>query len=121
MKSLILVFAGTILLCATSGARRPPLEQAPAREADRKNPFAGQESAQRAGHKLFERECASCHGAEAAGTRRAPSLSSTRLRAAAPGAIFWVLRNGSLRYGMPSFAHLPDQQRWQLVTYLTSR
>jgi len=31
-----------------------------------------------------------------------------------------VLRNGSLRHGMPSFAHLPEQQRWQIVTYLKS-
>jgi mono/diheme cytochrome c family protein len=42
------------------------------------------------------------------------------VRQAPPGAIFWVLRNGALWRGMPSFSHLPEQQRWQIVTYLKS-
>ena len=34
------------------------------------------------------------------------------------GALFWALRNGSLNKGMPSFAHLPNPQRWQIITFL---
>jgi hypothetical protein len=36
------------------------------------------------------------------------------------GALFWSLANGSLNHGMPSFAHLPEPQRWQIVTFLHS-
>jgi mono/diheme cytochrome c family protein len=87
-------------------------------EADRSNPYKGDEDARRAGQKLFQRECASCHGRDAQGGERAPALASPALRQAPPGAIFWVLRNGALWHGMPSFSHLPEQQRWQIVTYL---
>jgi hypothetical protein len=31
-----------------------------------------------------------------------------------------VLTNGSLRGGMPSFASLPEPERWQIVEYLKS-
>jgi hypothetical protein len=40
---------------------------------------------------------------------------------ASPGTLFWVLRNGSLRRGMPSFAHLPEPARWQIITFLQDR
>jgi len=49
---------------------------------------------------------------------KAPPLNQAEVREASPGALFWVLRNGSLKRGMPSFAHLPDAQRWQIITYL---
>lgn len=42
------------------------------------------------------------------------------MRGVPEGALFWVLRNGSLRNGMPPFSHLPPQQRWQIVSYLKS-
>ncbi len=38
--------------------------------------------------------------------------------AAPPGVLFWFLKNGNLKEGMPSWSRLPDQRRWQLVTYL---
>jgi mono/diheme cytochrome c family protein len=47
-------------------------------------------------------------------------LASPIVREAEPGKLFWILRNGSLRHGMPSFAHLPEEQRWQIVMYLKS-
>jgi mono/diheme cytochrome c family protein len=106
------------LLCLILAVWRPPLEQAPSKEANRSNPYQGQENARRAGQKLYRRECSACHGRDAQGSERAPALASPMVRQAPPGAIFWVLRNGSLWHGMPSFSHLPEQQRWQIVTYL---
>ena len=97
---------------------RSPLDRAPPKEAARLNPFDGQKRAEMAGQRLFRRECASCHGQEAHGGGRAPGLVSLKSRRAPPGALFWVLRNGSLRRGMPSFAHLPEPQRWQIISYL---
>jgi len=36
------------------------------------------------------------------------------------GALFWFL-NGNLKHGMPpSWSRLPDERRWQLVSYLKS-
>ncbi len=107
---------GSLLLVGAT--RRTPLTEAPTREAARGNPYAGQRTAVQAGAKLYHRECEACHGAQAAGTRRAPALFSPAVRNAPPGALFWVLRNGLLRHGMPSFAHLPEAQRWQIITYL---
>jgi hypothetical protein len=42
------------------------------------------------------------------------------VRQAKPGTLYWILRNGSLCRGMPSFAHLPEDQRWQIITFLQS-
>jgi mono/diheme cytochrome c family protein len=103
---------------ALAADRRPLLQQAPEKDADRANPYDGQDAAARAGYKLFQKECAACHGPSAEGRGRAPALASPAIRNASDGEIFWVLRNGSLKHGMPSFSHLPEQQRWQIVTYL---
>lgn len=95
-----------------------PLQQAPAKSAELNNPFAGSTIAVRAGAKLYQRECAACHGPNREGGGKAASLNRGLVRQAAPGALFWVLRNGSLNQGMPSFAHLPEAQRWQIITFL---
>ena len=105
---------------ASGGSPLSPLDRAPASAATRPNPYQGRDDARRAGEKLFHHHCASCHGAAGEGMDRAPALASPSVQDAAPGALFWVLRNGSLRRGMPSFSHLPEQQRWQVVTYLKS-
>jgi mono/diheme cytochrome c family protein len=94
------------------------VQQVPGKAAVRSNPFEGQQRAKVAGAKLFARECAACHGADGAGSGKAPPLNQADVQAAAPGALFWILRNGSLRRGMPSFAQLPEPQRWQIVTYV---
>jgi cytochrome c oxidase cbb3-type subunit 2 len=94
------------------------LQEAPLRAANMSNPFEDDERARRAGAKLFARECAACHGTNREGHGKAPPLNRPEVQQAAPGALFWVLQNGSLHRGMPSFAHLPEPQRWQIVTFL---
>ncbi len=49
-------------------------------EADRKrvNPFAGQADAIAAGGRMFEDHCSKCHGADAMGHGKRPSLRSDR-------------------------------------------
>ncbi|MGH9762200.1 MAG: c-type cytochrome [Blastocatellia bacterium] len=96
------------------------LDRAPASAASLENPYKGQADAVLAGRKLFRRHCADCHGLDAGGGKRAPDLRSVRVRDAAPGILFWFLRNGSLKRGMPSWSGLPEQQRWQIVSYLKS-
>lgn len=80
--------------------------------------MAGKSSAPAAGAKLYRRECASCHGANATGIGKAPSLRQPAVSQAPPGALFWVIDNGAIYHGMPSFAHLPEPERWQIVAFL---
>lgn len=110
------------ILAATIGyARHGTLvQQAPPEAAAVVNPYEGSDDARMAGEKLFHHDCAYCHGANAHGNATAPPLDRPDIRAAAPGALFWVLKNGSLRGGMPSFAHLPAAQRWQIITFIRS-
>ena len=112
------LFAGAGI--AFSGHLGTPLAQAPAAADARQNPYDDNQDARRAGQKLFEQHCAACHGKDARGIQRAPALNTPIVKSATPGALFWLLRNGSLRRGMPSFSNLPDQQRWQIVTFLKS-
>jgi mono/diheme cytochrome c family protein len=107
------------LFAVLSSARLVTLVQrVPVKVAARKNPFDGQLRARLAGAKLFARECAACHGADASGIGKAPPLNQAEVQKAPPGVLFWILRNGSLKRGMPSFAHLPEPERWQIVTYV---
>ena len=96
------------------------LAEAPERARQKKNPFAGDPQAVAAGGRLFEQHCAECHGRKAGGTRRGPSLLREEVQQATPGTLFWVLTNGVVRRGMPVWSKLPEQQRWQIVTFLES-
>ena len=94
------------------------LLEAPEKARERENPFAGDTRAVAVGGKLFEQHCAECHGGKAEGTRKGPTLLRDEVKQAPPGALFWILTNGVVRKGMPVWSKLPEQQRWQLVTYL---
>jgi cytochrome c oxidase cbb3-type subunit 2 len=118
---LILALAGTLLAEAGDGQW---LRRVPAKDRSRPNPFAGDPSAPVAGARIFVEHCAACHGEDAAGKVQGkhirPNLHSDRVKQATSGELFWLLTNGSLRNGMPSWSRLPDAQRWQLITYLKS-
>lgn len=109
------------LLLTLSGSRAQSagdlLSHAALRSKQLVNPYQDRDDAVRAGAKLYNRECSSCHSQNR--TAKAPTLQSQSIKSASPGTLFWVLRNGSLRTGMPSFAHLPEAQRWQIIAYLT--
>ena len=91
----------------------------PQKYRSRGNPFAGNPEAATAGAKLFGQHCAQCHGANAEGDK-GPSLRSHHIQHATPGELEWLLTNGILAHGMPSWSRLPPPERWQLVTYLKS-
>jgi len=94
------------------------LKKVPQTDRERVNPYAGQPSAAAAGENLFRNNCAKCHGANAEGKGSRPSLRSDRLADATDGEIAWIIKNGQMFKGMPSWGALPEQQRWQIVTYL---
>ena len=119
--SLALVTLFSLAAPTLLAARTPWIERVPAREHERENTMAGDRDAVAAGRLLFEDHCARCHGEHAEGKGKRPSLRSERVQdTATPGDLHWFLLNGSLARGMPSWSKLPDQQLWQLVTYLKS-
>jgi len=91
---------------------------APAAEGARANPLANDESIVAGGRKVFGQRCASCHGDDGRGSKRAPSLAADEVRAQLDGELFWKISSGNARAGMPSFSFLPAAQRWQLVMHL---
>jgi mono/diheme cytochrome c family protein len=86
----------------------------------KRNPFAGGPEAPADGQKLFAQNCAQCHGATAKGNGHAPSLVNAWIQHATPGELFWVITNGSIPQGMPSWSKLADAQRWEIVAFLKS-
>ncbi len=96
------------------------IAQAPAKARDWKNPYEGDPDAVLAGKKLYLQHCAECHGKNARGMRNAISLRTPQVQNATAGELVWLLRNGNLFHGMPSWSGLPEQRRWQIVTYLKS-
>jgi mono/diheme cytochrome c family protein len=107
-----------LAVLASGSSFADSLPDAPAKMASLTNPYAHDSDAIRAGGKLFRYHCAECHGRDANGTRSAPSLRSMSVQGADPGVLFWFLTNGDLKRGMPSWSRLPEQRRWQLVSYL---
>ena len=128
MRRGLLLMIPILVLCAALGlaAQRDDearkygsgLAAAPASARERVNPYEGKPEAVRAGHKLFERYCEECHGAGTRANRKAPALDSGKIGKAPPGDLFWIMTNGDLRAGMPSWSRLPEAQRWQIVSYI---
>jgi mono/diheme cytochrome c family protein len=86
----------------------------------RTNPYAKQADAIAAGSRLFQDHCAKCHGEDALGRGKKPSLRTKEVQQASDGELFSLLKNGYLRKGMPSWSALPEPSRWQLIAYVKS-
>lgn len=93
---------------------------APAFSAQEKNPYTGQHAAIVEGGRLYTRDCGSCHGIGGRGTGNVPALSHGAAQSVPDGELFWFITAGSVANGMPSWTQLPEQQRWQIVTYVKS-
>jgi mono/diheme cytochrome c family protein len=99
--------------------RQDPSWKAPPQASERKNPLPASADMTGGGRKLFERNCAQCHGREGEGiANNAADLQLPTVQQQSDGALFWKITNGNPRRGMPSFSGFPEMQRWQLVLYL---
>ena len=94
---------------------------APASAEQMKNPYAGNAQAAAGGKKLYGQNCAQCHGNDLQGIGPAPPLTTAKVKSASPGELFWFITNGDLNKGMPGWPQLPQQQRWQIITFLESK
>jgi mono/diheme cytochrome c family protein len=120
--AVVLLLAG-VPLCSAGGvyvAKGEWLKNVPPSEHAKLNPYAGQEEATLAGGRIYAEHCSRCHGRNAEGTKKRPALRSERIQQASDGDLHWILVNGNMRRGMPPWSKLPDQQLWQLITYLKS-
>jgi mono/diheme cytochrome c family protein len=97
------------------------LANVPQRDRERVNPYGDQPDAVAAGRRIFLDHCSQCHGKDAEGTKKRPSLRSARVQQqATDGDLHWLLVNGNRGQGMPSWAKLGDPQIWQVVCYVKS-
>jgi glucose/arabinose dehydrogenase len=108
----------SLLPIAALHAADQPFHDAPASAKAQKNPYAGQASAAGAGKQVYARNCLACHGKAGQGTGNVPSLVDGKLEGVSAGEIFWFITKGDKDNGMPSWAALPDEKRWQVVTYV---
>ena len=93
---------------------------APASAKQDKNPFEGQASAAEAGRPLYVKSCSACHGKTGKGSGNVPSLVDGKLKGVSAGEVFWFVTHGSPSDGMPAWDFLPADQRWQIVSYVTT-
>lgn len=97
---------------------------------DLKSPLSGDDaSVEWAGTKMYETNCAICHGhkgegGEASGSvvagfmaLKPPSLLSDKVRNMADGQIYHIITMGQGVMG-PYAAHVPQKDRWQLVSHI---
>src|SRR5690348_1976615 len=85
-----------------------------------KNPYEGKPTTMAEGKRLYGRNCLSCHGITGHGKGNVPSLINDKVKSATEGEIFWFITKGSKDNGMPAWAFLPEQQRWEIVSYIKS-
>jgi mono/diheme cytochrome c family protein len=97
----------------------------PSTASERKNPVPPDHQSMAAGRAIYERECASCHGAGGKGdgkeamdlTPRPADLSSPVVTGQSDGALFWKVTTG--RRPMPAFRKdLTDEERWHVVNFI---
>jgi mono/diheme cytochrome c family protein len=115
--SAIMLVSGVVLF---SSAPHDWKDRVPARERMRTNPLPEDKATIDRGAEIYAERCASCHGVDALGKGHRPGLRTGRVREATDGELFWLLENGNLRRGMPSWSALPEPQRWQVERYVRS-
>jgi predicted CXXCH cytochrome family protein len=99
----------------------------PAEAKKARNPFNDSNAATGAGRELYQKHCEVCHGYDGRGRTVTsaglypPPLDLSRQgltnRKRTDGELFYFIRNGVRSTAMPGW-RLPDEQTWQLVTYI---
>jgi mono/diheme cytochrome c family protein len=118
ITALAILLSSLAVFATSNGAW---LTNVPQRDRERVNPYRDQPDAVAAGHRIFVDHCAHCHGNDADGTKKRPSLKSARVQQeATDGDLHWLLVNGNRSQGMPSWVKLGDPQIWQVICYVKS-
>ena len=104
---IFLIITAAVLLGSFAQAQDAKFHNAPASSKEMKNPYEGQDVPH--AKALFHLRCARCHGENGEGSGNIPPLNAERIKAAAPGEIFWFITQGDVPNGMPSWAKLPNR------------
>jgi mono/diheme cytochrome c family protein len=99
--------------------------KAPEAEKAKKNPVSGPKAVEQ-GKKVAQVNCVSCHGAGGKGDGAAAAAlnpkpadwTSARVQTDTDGELFWKISTG--RGPMPPWKHLPESDRWAVVSYIRS-
>jgi glucose/arabinose dehydrogenase len=126
LKDIVRIFQGLLaifaviasLLVSWAQAQDSNFHNAPASAKGLKNPYQGQQPPR--AKALFHLRCARCHGENGEGSGNIPALKVAKIKAVTPGEIFWFITKGDVNNGMPAWATLPKQERWQIVSYVQS-
>jgi mono/diheme cytochrome c family protein len=114
MVFVLLVF----LKLPALNAQNASFHNAPASADQVKNPYAGQPRASEIGGQLYAANCAACHGRQGEGAGNIPALKSDAVQATNEGELFWFITQGNVNNGMPSWASMSEERRWQIISYL---
>jgi mono/diheme cytochrome c family protein len=100
------------------------------RYATKQNPLKGTADNIAAGKKLYEQNCAACHGKTGAGDgeagkglnpRPANVAASSKMPIASDGYLFWTIAEGGIPIGtaMPPFkSTLKENDVWKIILYM---
>ncbi len=127
-RTLILAVIVVLLMALSATVETDAQEgewKAPAWADDLVNPYANDESALKNGAEQFEIYCSPCHGHEGKGDGAAgvglpvnpKNFSSPDVMQQSDGALFWKLNTGRGNM-VPYVLLLPEEMRWQLITYV---
>lgn len=124
-RTLVLMLTSALLSVSNSLSQNTSYQpdaswQAPTDAANKPNPLANKPALAAGGKRLFQRNCAECHGQDGSGIakKHAADLQLAIVQGQTDGTLLWKITNGNPDRGMPSFSKLPELQRWQLVLYL---
>ncbi len=121
VRRLIVLLLALVPLLSFATSDGAWLQKVPERDREKVNPYRDQPDAIAAGRRVFMDHCAHCHGDDAQGKKKRPSLKSSRVQQeATEGDLHWLLVNGNRGQGMPSWTKLGDPQIWQVITYVRS-
>lgn len=120
-----LAFAA-LLIAMPAVAQQAGQWTAPPAERDKKNPLPAEAKTLVQGQKVAQSNCVTCHGAKGKGdgvaavalNPKPADWTSKKVQGESDGEIFWKITTG--HNAMPSWKHLPEQDRWALVRYIRS-
>jgi len=124
----VLLLALSPLLARGGQELHPPTPHRHPEAQKLKNPIPADPPSVEEGRKLYQRHCASCHGATAkgdgsmalAGGTPSDLTDETWDHGPSDGEVFVVIRDGTSSDMEPYKDRLTDKQMWQLVHYIRS-
>ncbi len=121
----LMVLIGLVGAPSSLMGQNAHFHNAPASTRAQKNPLAGAggkvaAGAVTAGGKLYADKCAGCHGSGGGGAGNVPALYRGATQRATDGEVFWFVTEGSASNGMPAWGSLPEEERWEIVSYVKS-